>query len=525
MRNKYRERVLYKFVVYQIKTLVTNNRGKTVYMDSFDRVILDLYGVKNLSRKISESYDDREIMDFIDKVGLDQITRLLQNTRYCNAVRDLIRIDDDCEELAKEIRKLRRKGKRSKSMIKEYNELKNLYKRGIKNIKKRLGIKSNKKAYKYRYNAVKGLLNEGRGWDGSFREIPMDDDYDYDPYDDDDYYRGGRKRASDPYDEYDDEEEIDDGYDPENASELETFCRMMNGPDRRRAAIRQRIKRSIYAEQMGYDEDDDFDYDPYDEQRKQRARNGEYEDDDPEFGRYRRNTDVDDIEDYEDPGDDLKYEALYDKVAVLADVVQALASQREYDMVNHRDFVNHRPRTKANDRPVEYPEEYYRLYGRPDGYKPSPQEVRDDYVDKIAMDMTEIKVATSNLVKAMSAFEDWRQGIDEMLAELAEDYDEDDTYDEPVVSDENPILKAYNKYPDIYETPIDQLPPGPADNPQRDPKTMSRAEVIDEINRTQPQKSEWSEEKKPVKMVTSETEVTETVKKEETTTVEGTPEK
>ena len=131
-----RSQLLYKFIVYQTKSLVSNNRGKPAYMDSFDHVIYDLYGIKHFSRKIAEYYDNRDIMDLIDRIGIKQLVQLMKNTRYCNIVRELTLIDNDTDSLEKEIRKMRRKGKSNKHMLREFNDLKKLYDKGIKSLRK-----------------------------------------------------------------------------------------------------------------------------------------------------------------------------------------------------------------------------------------------------------------------------------------------------------------------------------------------------------------------------------------------------
>jgi hypothetical protein len=349
-----------------------------------------------------------------------------------------------------------------------------LYKKTVKALRKRLGIRDARNAYKHRYGAARDLVGDTEySWNDGFREIPLRGrGDDYDPYDDARYY--------DDYDPYDDSDDYDDT-DYENSTELDDFVRMMNGPDPRRTRRNTRRTRK----DDDYDEDD---YDPYDKERD------DDDIDDVYLGRYRRNRNIDQ-DDYIDPSDDDKYDALYHKVADLADCVQALASQSEYDHVNHRDPITHNPRPR---RPLEYPNEYYEYIRKPD--QPSESEIREGFVDHLAKDVADIKVATSNLIKAMQGFQDWQQGIDSLINELAYEEEEGDnvdvSFDDPVVVN-NPYAETINKFPDVYETPMDELPPDEnTKNPEeeRDPQTMTREEVIDEINKTQPQKTNWKKD-------------------------------
>lgn len=458
--------MLYKFIVYQTKSLVSNNRGKPVYIDSFDHVICDLYGVKHFSRKIAESYDNRDIMDIIDQTGFESLVLLMKNTRYCNIVRELTMIDNDLSALEKEIRKMRRKGKSNKHLLREFNDLKRLYSKGIKSLRKRLGLRDARTAYKRKYAAVRDLVSGGSG-------VYDDDDYDfafsglsnvryrggYDPYD--------HNRAYD--DEYDTYDERDDEYD-EDSSELEDFERMLNGPDPRKRKIRKP---------------------PIDD----------YEDDDPYARSNRDYDDEDDLAEYEeyhrrrssrDKTDEDRVDLLTSHVAELSDAVQALMSQSRYDEVNHRDPVTHLP-----------------MKGYAHEYIP-PQERQEGSQEKMLAtligEIDGLKTATNSIIDAVCKMQEWQGEINEMLIEDEEEFgDGPDIEMKPPVIDgggENYYQTLMNKYPDVYTTPMEDLPEDEnfvdveLPKTKKDPDHMTHKEVIEEVNRSQAQKANWSSDKK-----------------------------
>lgn len=452
-----RSQTLYKFIVYQTKGLVSNNRGKPSYSDSFDRVIYDLYGVKHFSRKIADYYDDRDIMDLIDRIGLDQLVRLMKNTRYCNIVRELTLIDNDTESLEKEIRKMRRKGKSNKPMLREFNDLKKLYDKGIKSLRKRLGIRDARTAYKKRYMAVRDLVSNGSGYYDDFEFSGLSNVRyrgGYDPYDngrsyDDDY-------IDDPY--YDDQDY--DEYD-EDSSELEDFERMLNGP---RRPSHRRPPDSSY---------EFYDDDPYDRR--------DDEDEMAEYEEYHRNRSL------RREGD--RIDILTTHVAELSDCVQALMAQSRYDQVNHRDPFTHFPQKN-------YAKEYV-----PPQFGAGSQERT---MATILGEIDSLKDATNNLVQGMINFQNWQDQINELLVEDAlENGDLEVEMGDPVIDEEvSYYQKLANAQPDVYETSMEDLPdeegvqvPSMPPKP-KDPTHMTHREVIAAVNRSQAQKANWTTDQK-----------------------------
>lgn len=431
MNDYHQRKDLMKFIVYQTRLLVSDANGDPSYMTSFDKIIYDFYGVKHFSKRMSEVWDNREYGQLINKIGLDPLLALMRNRSYCNVIRDLVRIDDDIESLKKKMRKAKSRGELKKSLVKEYRYLTKLYDNGMKSLRKRLGIKSMKTAYKRQFKAVKGFINEYsddyRGnWGGfeSFGGHGMD----YDPYD-----------SRDPvYDDYDDE----DDYNYEDSSELQDFVRMMNGPTRRapRPGDRGRFPSN--------DIEEEFD---------------DYSD---EYGEYHRNRgfrkeDVFYPTDLED-----KVNFLSDRIAEMGDAVNGLLSQEEYDRVNHRDPITHKPR-----QPIDY-----------DDLKAA--EKAKESIGNLTAEIKMISGAVSNLTKAMQGFNEWRQDIDTLLSEI-DDEDENVVVEvaEPQIVD-NDAMRLYqelnNKYPDVYTTPMEELPEG------KDPNIMTREELVDEINNGKP---------------------------------------
>jgi hypothetical protein len=427
--------------------MVLNNRGKAIYMSSFDKVIEDLYGYPNFSRKIANSYDDCDIMDVIDKIGVDRLRTLFANTSNCNVIRDLVKIKHDCGKVRKELRKQQQKGNRDKDLAEKYKYLSRLYRRALKRLRKQLGIRNIKTAYRDDYPAARSIVNDGDDWNGGFREFSFGDD-DYDPY----------------YIDYDDGDEEDDDYDEEydydysSTSELDDFVQMMHGYDptkgrggpnapRRANTSRPKQKRQTTYESEWADDDE------------------EYED---EEAGYRM---------------EQKYDALYHKVGELSDAVQALASQAEYDRINHRNMTTHEP--VYGRQPVEYNAANFQQQQPQPQPAPSQQKStqRLSDMDDIRRNMNAMNATMQILVTAMKGFQEWQQDIDSAIYESDGEYEEEE--------DPNYVDMSDNGYEDDAQLTPSQINYGDSVI-QKDPQTMSREEMIDEINRTQPMKTQWS---------------------------------
>ena len=301
------KQVLYKFIVYQIKGLVCDEDGNGVYIRAFDKVFLDLYGMEDFSLRMSRAYGNQVIRRLVDKIGLEQLIRLLKNQTYCNILRDLTLISKDLTKVKKKLNDGNGKGTR-KQLIKEHNDLMKLYKKGIKGLRKELNIKDISKAYKNKYGHLRNFVNSHG--DGDFYWDDIDGDFmsHVDGYDD--YY------DDDDYGDY-----FGDDYNPDDSTMLEDFARVLSGGPRRprqpsRSSRRGNIPSFDYADDPD-EYDDDFEYAP------------------------------DDLSNLEST-----VRNLCGHMQSLSDTVQGLASQNRYDQVNNRDFLNHQYQRQSRPRNV-----------------------------------------------------------------------------------------------------------------------------------------------------------------------------
>lgn len=461
--NPYQKRDLYKFIVYQTKMLVSDAQGDPVYMSSFDKIMYEFYGVKHFSKKMSEMWDDREFAQLINKIGIDRLLTLMKNTRYCNILRDLVRIDDDVESLKKKMRKMKARGEMKKGLIKEYRYLVKLYNNGTKSLRKRLGIKSARTAYKRQFKAVKGLIND-YGYDDEYGRWGGFDSFggmgrsDYDPYD----QRDPVYDDDDGY--YDDDYEYGNRY--EDSSELQDFVEMLNGNRRRSnrpGANRRRVQRPIEDYDEYEDDDDDFD----------------------EYGEYHRNQDFKRSSDNFYPTDlEDKVNYLVSKMTEHDDAINGLTAQAEYDYVNHRDPVTHKPRKQ----PIDY-DEFMKAQAAREQAEAQMSNSSDPSLASVLAEVKMISGAVANLTKAMTGFNEWRMEIDSLLSEIDDEDDMEVSMEKPNMSMEDQYdeaarmyWNAMNQTPDVYTTPMEELP----EDDGKSIDTMSREEVIDEINNGKP---------------------------------------
>lgn len=291
MRAKENSAVVHKFILYKIKKLVCDSRGRAAFINNFDNVIYEIFGVEHFSKKLNHVYSNRDFVAVLDKVGVEYLLELTNNSKLYNIMHDLVEIDARIIELRKQIRKSGKKNKRDKSLIKEFNYLTDIYKDSIKLMRKRFGIKNSRTAYKRRYHAVNDLLSESDyDYDDEFTSILMRDDdffFGMDDDDDDDY----------EYDDY------------ESSSELEDFVRRMNGSSRG-ASNRGRSSRSRDYVDFDDDDDDEFETIP---RRKYVSPD--------EYGNDRLSKQVD---------------SLSDTVELLASSVQSMMNEREYAQTTSR---------------------------------------------------------------------------------------------------------------------------------------------------------------------------------------------
>lgn len=243
--------MLYKFVVYQIKGIVSDADGEAILIGAFDKVFYDLYGLENFSMRLSKMCSNRGMKTLIDKVGLEQLIALMKNPTYYNVLRDLTLISRDLARLRKQIRKDRKNenAKKEKYETKEFNDIMKLYRRGIKALRKELRIKDVHKAYKHKYKALREFADAGQRTDLYWDEID---------------FKGLSSQLDDCDDPYDGDDYFGDDYDPNDSTILEDFIRELNGGGRREHLQNRKQGRRRQSFEYVDDEDDD-DYDDSEE--------------------------------------------------------------------------------------------------------------------------------------------------------------------------------------------------------------------------------------------------------------------
>lgn len=241
-RGRYRERnSVLKIYLQKIKKLIVDENGDLSYIENFDRVIEDIFGVKHFAKKLNQCYDDRDTIAVLNSFGLKNLQEIVSNPNIYQAFAELVALDARIIEIKRRIKRADKKGKkRDKDLVKEYEFLTNLYKKARKRMRSRFGVKSSKKSYKHKYSALSNLV-ERSGYD----------------YDDDDDFSSVLYSS----DMYDDDDEYDD---MDQLSDLEEFARRLNyGDERRSRRSSGKTKRMNDLEDFDLDseDDDDDDYD------------------------------------------------------------------------------------------------------------------------------------------------------------------------------------------------------------------------------------------------------------------------
>lgn len=423
-RSKYGNAVIYKFLIHKIKCLVKDSRGRLKYATYFDNIIYDIFGVKHFSRKLDESYADRDFIDVLETVGSDHLMKIMNNAKLYDAMRELIAINYRISVLRKEIRKQGKKDKRNKQDLKEYKYLTNLYEESIKYFRKKLGIKNSKNSYKRRYKSLSNIVREEHDYDDEYTSILLrsdDDDY---FFEDDDY----------EYDEYDD--------DYESTSELEDFVNRMNGKPDRRNSRRQKQNRPSYRPSRYSDEDFDLDEEE------------DFEDDDDEYdGRRSRHSSMPSME---DPAIK-QLNNLTEVVTDLAGAVQMLVNKNEYDTVQRRKEMY---QNQYSDR---LSEEHLRPSGTREMVSDSVDtrkelEIITEFIGRLSDEQNKMKSNQKTIAEALDQVVHQQKDIIAFLNTFTEDdeYEDEDISEDvvmrsPVVSGNEDLSQRFNKYPDVYE--------------------------------------------------------------------------
>lgn len=421
-RSKYGNAVIYKFLIHKIKCLVKDSRGRLKYATYFDNIIYDIFGVKHFSRKLDESYADRDFIDVLETVGSDHLMKIMNNAKLYEAMRELIAINYRINTLRKEIRKQGKKDKRNKQDLKEYKYLTNLYEESIKYFRKKLGIKNSKNSYKRRYRSLSNIVREEHDYDDEYTSILLRSD-------DDDYY-------------FDDDEEYDEYDDYESTSELEDFVNRMNGKPDRKSSRKQKPSRPSYRPSRYSDED--FDLDEEDD----------FEDDDDEYDdrRSRRSS----MPSMEDPAIK-QLNNLTEVVTDLAGAVQMLVNKNEYDTVQRRkEMYQNQYSGRISEEHLRPADDRDMVSDSVDTHK--ELEIITEFIGRLSDEQNKIKTNQKTIAEALDQVVHQQKDIIAFLNTFAEDdeYEGEDISEDvvmrsPVVSGNEDLSQRFNKYPDVYE--------------------------------------------------------------------------
>lgn len=225
-----------KFIVMKLKRMVMDSYGRVDYTSNGDNVFKDVFGNKNLFSKLDRASSNREVIVIIADFGFKELMTLCNIPKIYDAFCELVSMDVRRETIKKELRKAQKKGKKKdKDLIKELEYINNLYKDGVKSVRKRLGVNKKSNSYKNRYRTVADMVNTR----GSIF------------YDDDDEYNSIL---------FDDED--DDDFDEE--TEFDRFYKKMTGEkfskkSRKKSKSQNRLNRFDF-------DDDDYDLDDFDDE-------------------------------------------------------------------------------------------------------------------------------------------------------------------------------------------------------------------------------------------------------------------
>lgn len=421
-----RNNTKYKNIIVGIKDMITDGRGRMVYMDAFDNCINEIFGVPHFSRKLNGAYSNREIIDIIERVGSDCLYEIFTNKRLRGILKEMTEIDRRIHVLRKELRKQGKHGKRDKYDLKEYNWLRKTLKNSAKYMRDRFGIKNRRTAYKKRYKNITDVLRD-RDDDFEFRSVAFgDDDYD-DVFYSDDYEYNDSSR-------YDDEDD-DDDYD--ETSELQDFEEMMNGRSSRRRSNRRR-RRPSRSRRSSMDFDDEW---------------SDEDDDDEDDEKF-----VDD--DLEKKVDELSKNMMY-----LAETVQYLSNKSTNDSARIRNLRDHVVKDMRRQRCEEEngynfaPDNMEFPKHAPNTKLETEVDIINDFIGKLGNDVITLKKNNKVMAEAMDKILEQQSNIvDTFNAILADDDDEDDVdysvseaFTHPKVVQQNSLDALVNHVQDPYE--------------------------------------------------------------------------
>lgn len=209
MRNfdKKDQAAVVAFIGVRLRNLTLDAMGKISFVENADDIFEDIFGVKKFISKNVFAGSRYDIYTNLERVGIDILFDLCNGGMY-EIISDLIGITVRLDELDRQFKKLKRKGKKiSQRDEKEFKYLHKLYKESIKKLGKRFDT-SVGKSYKQRYNAISSFLEREHDFFGNDSIWSYnDDEYGFEnesimSHLDDGY--GSYSRGYDSYGDYDD---------------------------------------------------------------------------------------------------------------------------------------------------------------------------------------------------------------------------------------------------------------------------------------------------------------------------------
>lgn len=178
------DRLKIKFVIMKLREISNTNQYGKRMVNNIDHVIYDIFGVKDFTKKIQNSIDDRDVFVLFNRVGIKNMMEICDSSSYFNIFTKMVEIDYAILYTKRMLRK--RKKKNSKKLSDDLKGMEKIYRRALKKIKRKFGIKSSNEAYKNRFKTLINFAEDDDLYDDELASIYFDDDDFYgDGWDDD----------------------------------------------------------------------------------------------------------------------------------------------------------------------------------------------------------------------------------------------------------------------------------------------------------------------------------------------------
>lgn len=178
------DRLKIKFVIMKLREISNTNQYGKRMVNNIDHVIYDIFGVKDFTKKIQNSIDDRDVYVLFNRVGIKNMMEICDSSSYFNIFTKMVEIDYAILYTKRMLRK--RKKKNSKKLSDDLKGMEKIYRRALKKIKRKFGIKSSNEAYKNRFKTLINFAEDDDLYDDELASIYFDDDDFYgDGWDDD----------------------------------------------------------------------------------------------------------------------------------------------------------------------------------------------------------------------------------------------------------------------------------------------------------------------------------------------------